>query len=106
MIPEEDKQIIRRFMADVDCQKGFSCLSAGPQNLCKARDIGSDLYLECLEDVPEKCSFSMPFGDTNFCKCAIRIYLAHKRPPVIHPNVTGTMDTESLGLNGGVQGTG
>jgi len=78
MIPEEEKQIVRRFMNEMNCPKGFSCLSGGPKDLCKARDIGSDIYVECLDALPQACSFAMPFGKTNFCKCPIRIYLARR----------------------------
>gem|GEM_PF-526188 len=98
MIPEEEKQIIRRFMGSVDCPKDFSCLATDSQALCKARDIGSDIYLECLEDFPETCSLSMPFGETNFCRCPVRIYLARKYPSALSPPASDQMDAEQLGL--------
>ena len=78
MIPEEEKRIVRRFMKGMTCPKEFSCLSSGPEGLCRARDIGSDIYVECLEPLVPGCSFSVPSGATNFCKCPIRIYLTRR----------------------------
>jgi hypothetical protein len=33
-------------------------------------------YIDCLEENPEKCEFSLPFGEGYLCKGALRIYIA------------------------------
>ena len=54
----------------------FECynLEVGP--ICKAKDIGIEHYVECLEENPEKCNFSFPFGHWHICRCSLRIYVA------------------------------
>lgn len=98
MIPEEEKQIVRRFMNGMTCPKEFSCLSSGPEGLCRARDIGSDIYVECLEPLIPGCSFSVPSGATNFCKCPIRIYLTRQpsRSATKHRTLDGVAEIEHL----------
>jgi len=65
--------------------KGWRCggkchgrvfVKSGPEKLCKARDFGMEEYIDCLEENPEKCEFSLPFGEGYLCKCALRIYIA------------------------------
>lgn len=36
--------------------------------LCKILDIGLGLVLVCLEEKPEKCTFSLSFGHRHLCK--------------------------------------
>jgi len=36
--------------------------------LCKVPDIGLGLFLECKEEKPEKCTFSLSFGHSHICK--------------------------------------
>ena len=36
--------------------------------LCNIPDIGLGLFLECLEEKPEKCMFSLSFGHSHLCK--------------------------------------
>lgn len=35
---------------------------------CKTEDIGLESFLICLENKPQKCLFSIPFGNRYFCK--------------------------------------
>jgi len=60
------------------CSKHFLCARNGFEDLCRARDFGLDDYLECLEDVPQHCDFALPFGNTHFCQCPLRVYIAEK----------------------------
>ena len=36
--------------------------------LCKVPDIDLGSFLECKEDKPEKCTFSLSFGHGHLCK--------------------------------------
>ncbi|MEW6584015.1 MAG: hypothetical protein AB1442_00215 [Nitrospirota bacterium] len=49
--------------------------SASP---CKARDIGLDSFLLCLEENPRMCKFSLAFGGRYFCKCKSRVRSAEE----------------------------
>ncbi len=75
---EIDIKEIEGLFSDVDCQKGFCCLKSGLKNLCRAKDLGLDQFLECLENKPYDCSFAFKFGDHHFCKCEVRFYIAKK----------------------------
>jgi hypothetical protein len=47
-------------------------------DLCKARDIGLESFLICLEENSQKCTFSVYFGAVHFCQCPLRAYIANK----------------------------
>ncbi len=57
------------------CPKDFKCYQAGLEKLCKAKDIGLQSFLECLEEYPRDCKFSLMFGDSFFCNCPLRVYI-------------------------------
>jgi hypothetical protein len=46
--------------------------------LCKARDLGFDSYLECLEERPFDCSFSFRYGYSYYCRCHLRVQVAKR----------------------------
>ena len=75
---EIDCKEIETIFSDVDCPKGFSCLKSGLKNLCEAKDLGLDQFLECMETKPYDCSFAFKYGDCYFCKCEVRFYLSKK----------------------------
>jgi hypothetical protein len=45
---------------------------------CRRKDLGLDSFLLCLENNPEKCIHSLPFGHDHFCKCP-RILAFHSQ---------------------------
>jgi hypothetical protein len=73
---EENRKRIEDIIGEMQCPKGFKCAHSGFENLCKARDLGLESFLECLEDHPSSCKFSIFFGDSHFCQCPLRVYLA------------------------------
>ena len=75
---EEHRRKIEKIIGQLQCPKDFKCAESGFENLCKARDFGIDDFLECLEDNPSRCSFAFHFGNTYFCQCPLRVYLAKK----------------------------
>jgi hypothetical protein len=76
---EEDyKKKIEEIIGQLKCSKDFECYKAGYENLCKAKDIGLESFLECLEQDLQGCQFSIPFGNTRFCQCPLRVYIAKK----------------------------
>ena len=45
---------------------------------CRRKDLGLKSYLLCLEDNPQTCVHSLPFGADYFCKCP-RILAFHSQ---------------------------
>jgi hypothetical protein len=75
---EKTKKELEEIMGEMQCPKDFKCYKSGLEVLCKAKDIGLETYLECMEVHPQKCPFSVPFGHSYFCKCPLRVYIAKK----------------------------
>jgi hypothetical protein len=69
---------LKKIIGDLECPKGFKCCTEGLEKLCKAKKLGPDLLLECLEESPSACQFSLHFGDRYYCECPLRIYIAEK----------------------------
>ncbi|MCD4829138.1 MAG: hypothetical protein K8R90_06900 [Candidatus Cloacimonetes bacterium] len=67
---------IAEIVRTMSCPKDFVCIRSGFEALCKSHDIGLHSYLECLEENPAKCRFSVGFGYKNFCTCPMRFYIA------------------------------
>lgn len=42
---------------------------------CKARDVGLETFVECLEDDPDECEFSMPLAGIEYCASPVRVYV-------------------------------
>ena len=58
------------------CAYDLACCLGDRERLCRARSIGSDKFMVCLEK-SEDCNFSMHFGGGFMCKCPVRINLAN-----------------------------
>jgi len=76
LMDDEVRKKIDRLMAGMQCPKGFSCSERGFARLCKAKDIGLESFLVCLEERPEACPFALSFGDSYLCQCSLRVYLS------------------------------
>ncbi len=59
-----------------DCTSDCKCYFQGIEKPCKARDIGLKSFIECLEEKPFNCASLIPFGDSCYCACAPRVYMA------------------------------
>jgi len=80
-MPEEaadHKKQIEKILGEMKCRKGISGYKLGLKDICKAKDIGLDKFLECHEKDPYRCEFSLSFGDSYFCKCPLGLYIAKK----------------------------
>ena len=75
---EDQRKEIEEIINHFKCQKGFQCYKSHFDALCKAKDIGLETFLECLEEAPRSCQFSVPFGYGYFCQCPLRVYIAKK----------------------------
>ena len=75
---EEFKQKVEEIVGGMQCPRSFRCCQNNFANVCKAKDIGIETFLECSEEKPQECQFAMPFGNSHFCKCPLRVYIAKK----------------------------
>ena len=75
---DEVRKRVEEIVGGMKCPKAFSCAESGFERLCKARDLGLDDYLDCLDENSNRCSFAMPFGHGHFCCCPLRVYIAKK----------------------------
>ncbi len=75
---QELEKKLKEAIDDLKCPKDLKCCAEGLEKLCQAQDIGMDMFLNCLEEHPLECMFAFPFGDSHFCSCALRVYIAKK----------------------------
>ena len=73
---DEVPEPLRKLIGELKCPKGFTCYTSGFNILCKAKDVGMESFLECLEDDPKACVFSIGYGASYYCKCPLRVYIA------------------------------
>ena len=73
---EEKLKQIKFVLEKSTCPSDCKCYNIKPDQICKARTMGVNNLLECLEDEPDDCTFSITFGGSYFCKCQTRIDLA------------------------------
>jgi hypothetical protein len=72
--PKQRKEI-EKIIGEIKCPKDFICYKSGFENLCKAKDIGLERHLDCLEKNPRNCIFAIPFGNRYICYCPLRVYM-------------------------------
>ena len=77
MEPDHKKEI-EQIIGEFVCPKDFICYKSGFDSLCKAKDIGLEPYLECLDENPEECVFLLPYANVHYCDCPLRLYIAKK----------------------------
>lgn len=73
---KEIQKQIEEFIEVLKDPEDFQCYKAGVGVLCKAQDIGLETFLICLERNPQKCNFSVYFGNLFFCKSPLRVFIA------------------------------
>ena len=73
---KEQKHQMEEIASETNCPNDFRCFKSEPEELRRARNMGIEGYLNCLEQKPEKCEFSLPFGEGYLCKCPVRVYIA------------------------------
>jgi hypothetical protein len=73
---EEDyKKEIEKIISQLTCQKDFQCIKSGFTVVCHPRDIELELFLECWQEKPVGCQFSLPLGYTHICRCPLPLYI-------------------------------
>ncbi len=74
----EQRTEIEKIAGEINCQKNFECYKSGNGKFCKTRDFGLSQFLDCLEEEPHTCEFSLSFGNGYFCTCPVQLYIAKK----------------------------
>ena len=75
---EEHKRKMEELIGELKCPKDFRCYQLGFDNLCRAKDIGIESFLVCLEENQRNCKFAVPVKTSYLCHCPLRIYIAKK----------------------------
>ena len=75
-ISQEQKGQIEKIIMDMECPKDFECYKSGFAHIGKVKYAGIESFLECSEEKPEICRFSLPFGYAYLCECPLRNYIA------------------------------
>jgi hypothetical protein len=73
---QDHKKEIEEIIGGFECPQDLKCCKQGFENLCKAQDTGLETFLECLEQRPDDCPFSLSFGGMFLCECPLRVYMA------------------------------
>jgi hypothetical protein len=73
---EQDiKKQIKEIIGKLECPLDFKCIKPGGDQVCKAKEAGLKEYVECLEEHPVDCGFSVAYGNGHFCRCPLRVYI-------------------------------
>jgi hypothetical protein len=75
-LTEEHAEQIEDIMSSMDCQKDFKCYKSDFDNICIAADRGLDTLADCCDQGNTTCQFRVPFGQSAFCRCPLRVYIA------------------------------
>jgi hypothetical protein len=67
---------IEEIIGQTACPKDFACHKSAFDVLCKAKDVGLASYVMCLENSANGCKFSVSYGDSYYCRCPVRVYVA------------------------------
>ena len=62
------KTRIEEIKVKINCPQNYMCIESGYENLCKGQDMRVEPYIECLDEHPSRCSFSIRFGSSYWCK--------------------------------------
>ena len=73
---KQRKPKLEDIVGELQCPINFRCYKSKYKDLCKAKDIGMESFLVCLEKNPQKCKFSFAFGFKYFCKCPLRVFIS------------------------------
>ena len=57
------------------CSKRFRCVESAVVDLCDAKDIGLEGYVQCLDMNFASCPFVLSMGETHYCRCPIRLQI-------------------------------
>ena len=71
-------QEVQRLIYGLRLHKDCKWFNPGSGFSCKAKDVGLDLYVECLEEGSHKCPFSVSYAHSYYCTSPARVYVARR----------------------------
>jgi hypothetical protein len=71
-----EKNKLEEIIDDLECPEDFKCYKSNFNDLCEMEDLGMDSFVLCLDKKSKWCTFSISFGDSKYCKCPLRVYIA------------------------------
>jgi hypothetical protein len=76
---EKLRQKIEPIKMQMKCPDSSSWINNENKQICKARAVGLDTYIECLEDERyHECTYNRPYSSIYLCECPARIFVAKK----------------------------
>ena len=69
------KAYLDGLVRSIKCSKDFACAKSDFETLCRARDVGLQSNLVCLEEDCSECDYRVKSDVGQFCQCPIRVYL-------------------------------
>ena len=72
---EDHKKKIIEIMSQITCDHNFICYYSQLGDICKARDMGIDGFLSCMDKDADFCIHILDFGDSKFCSCPLNNYI-------------------------------
>ena len=74
---QEMEQIIDAMKSNgPNCRKDYECYKSSLEKLCNIKYIENS-FIECFDSKEVcACGLSLAFGDSHFCKCPLRRYIA------------------------------
>ncbi len=73
---EKKLRRIEEIMERIDCPHDFRCYVEGVERGGGVGALTDDGFIECLEERPWECEFSMPFKNAYLCQCGVRLKIA------------------------------
>lgn len=75
-LTSEHRERIEQIICHLRCLKGFECYSSGFERLCTAVVTAGSGLVECRDPSNGACTFRLPVGDSAYCTCPLRKYIA------------------------------
>ena len=70
------KKELQEIIGEMECPEDCHCCESGLEARCRARDVGAESFLECMEEHSLGCPFLVPHP--FFCECSLRVYVSKK----------------------------
>ena len=77
-LTKEQVERIEKIISEMKCRIDFRCYKSHFEDICKAKNVGMEEFLECHDETPTHCQYSLSYGDVYFCHCPLRNYLARE----------------------------
>lgn len=73
------KKQIEKAMKGLSCPKCLRCCKLGVEELCKTKEVGIEVFLECWQKNPKECKNSLLFGELRLCECPTRYHIKREK---------------------------